>query len=50
MNQRRCKSFRVRFNRKWPRWHQGAGECARRRRQIEKGQLTAANGLLVPNA
>lgn len=27
--------------------HQGVGEMARRRRQIERGQLTASNGLAV---
>ena len=30
----------------WSKPHQGAGEIARRRRQIELGQLTESNGLV----
>lgn len=33
----------------WTRPHQGAGEMARRRRHIEKGTLTASNGLCTSN-
>ena len=32
----------------WSRSHQGAQEMARRQRQIERGQLTASNGLVQP--
>lgn len=31
----------------WTRPHQGAGEMARRRRQIAAGQLTVSNGLCL---
>ncbi len=32
---------------RWSRPHCGAQECARRRRQIERGTLTASNGLCL---
>lgn len=36
------------YSTKWhPTARNGSQECARRRRQIERGQLTAANGLHV---
>lgn len=31
----------------WNRSHQGVQEMARRQRQIERGQLTASNGLVT---
>lgn len=36
----------LRRERHWTKPHQGAQECARRRRQIAKGQLTESNGLV----
>lgn len=35
--------FTIRKKRRWVDPHQGARECARRQRQMERGTLTAAN-------
>jgi hypothetical protein len=39
------KSFTSRINRSRYTPHQGARECARRRRQMDSGMLRAANGV-----